>query len=213
MLGTAFTDALDAVVTGALGSAGVGTAPPAVVDGFVTLVEASAKVGGGLKTQQPTAMEQLCTQKLLGLVAAGSEAGGDSELAAARVVVACHALPALLRHCTALLARCVVAEARHADNGGAPLPSQAEYTAAVHALEALAQLRPSAIAIDAAVLDAQQAGRGEGAAAGVLVSVLRASHLQGSPDRAHLLLLYGPLVDALSVRNAHLRGAVAGAYT
>ena len=209
-----YTDALDAVVTGALGSAGVGTAPPAVIDGFIALIEASAKTGESLRVQ-PVSMEELCAQKLLALVAAGSATGtgGDAGLAASRVVVACHALPALLRHCTALLARCVGVEAQHADGRSTRLPSQAEYAAAASTLEALAQLRPSAIAIDAAVLEAQQAGRGEGAAAGMLVSVLRTAQLQGSPDRAHLLLLYGPLVEALSVRNAHLRNAVAGAFT
>ena len=212
LLERTYTDALDAVVAGALGSAGVGTAPPAVVEGFVALVEASAKAGERIKAQ-PVAMEELCTQKLVGLVAAGSGgAGDDSALAAAHVVVACHALPAFIRHCVALLARCVSAEADHADGRGTPLPSQAEYAVTVRALQALAQLRPSAIVIDAAVLDAQQAGRNEGAAAGLLVPVLRASHLPGSPDRAHLLLFYGPLVEGLSVRNAQLRDAIAGSF-
>ena len=204
----AYIDALDAVVHGALGSVGIGRSPPAVVDGFVSLVEASAQVCGSFK-MQAVSMEQLCTQKLAALVAASSGSEGGPGLAAAHlVVVASHALPALLRHCTALLARCVVAEAEHADGRGA-LPSQAQYDASASALETLAQLRPSTIAIDAAVLDARQAGRREAAAAGVLVTALRAAHMQASPDRAHLLLLYGPLVQALAVRNAQLRAAVA----
>ena len=211
LLASAYTDALDAVVNGALGSVGIGTSPPAVVDGFVSLVESSAKFGGSLKAL-PAPMEQMCTQRLLALVSGGSgSSAGDVELEAAHVVVACHALPALLRHASALLARCVVAEAGNADGASTRLPSQAEYAAATFALESLAQLRPCAIAIDAAVLDAQQTGRSEGAAAGVLVPVLRSAHLRGSPDRAHLLLFYGPLVEALSLRNAHLRNAVAGA--
>ena len=210
LLEKVYTEALDAVVNGALGCVGISTAPPAVVDGFVSLVEASANIGGRLR--QPVPTEQMCTQRLLALVTGGSSSSvGDTELAAAHVVVACHALPALLRHSSALLARCVAAEAEHADGSSTRLPSQAEYDSATFALESLAQLRPSAIAIDAAVLDAQQTGRREGAAAGVLVPVLRSSHLHSSPDRAHLLLLYGPLVEALAVRNAHLRDAVAGA--
>ena len=211
LIANAYIDALDAVVNGALGSAGIGTSPPAVVDGFVSLIEASAKCGGSLRAL-PVSMEQMCTQRLLALITSGSgSAAGDAELAAAHVVVACHALPALLRHSSALLARCVVAEAGNADGASARLPSQAEYAAATFALESLAQLRPCAISIDAAVLDAQQSGRSEGAAAGVLVPVLRGAHLRSSLDRAHLLLLYGPLVEALSLRNAHLRNAVAGA--
>ena len=210
LLEKAYTEALDAVVNGALGSVGISTSPPAVIDGFVSLVEASANIGGRLR-RLPASMEQMCTQRLLALVTEGSGAGGDPELAAAHVVVACHALPALLRHSTALLARCVAAEAEHADGTSTSLPSEAEYASATFALESLAQLRPNATVIDAAVLDAQQTGRCEGAAAGVLVPVLRSMHLHSSHDRAHLLLLYGPLVEALSIRNAHLRNAVAGA--
>jgi hypothetical protein len=194
--------ALDALADGALGGAGAAGAPPDVLAGLVALLDAAVVAAPGGSATQAACTHRLanvCTRKLYAL----SSADGQD----ARVAVACLALPTLLAHCTALLSQCAAADA-DAAGPGAP---RAARDAALCALEAVGELRPDARAVDAAAALAVHAGRVEPTFTRALLPALRAARPVARHERAHLLLLYGPLVEALSVRDARLRAAVTGA--
>jgi hypothetical protein len=206
--------ALDALADGALGGIGAVGAPTDVLAGLVTLLDAAAVAAPGGSATQAACTHRLanvCTRKLYALSSAPladsarGHAGADGK--DARLTVACLALPTLLVHCQALLSQCAAADA---DAAGAGAPRAAR-DAALCALEAVGELRPDARAVDAAAARAVQAGRVEPAVTLALLPALRAARPAARHERAHLLLLYGPLVEALGVRDARLRAAVAGA--
>jgi hypothetical protein len=206
--------ALDALADGALGGMGAVGAPTDVLAGLVSLLDAGATAApSGSATQAASTLRlaNVCTRKLYVLasapVAASTRAYDgrvSTDLDGARLAVACLALPTLLLHCQALLAQCTAAEA-DAAGGGVPRPA---CDAALCALEAVGELQPDARAVDAAVQHAERAGRFEAPAMRALLPVLRAVRPGARHNRAHLLLLYGPLVQALALRDARLRGAV-----
>jgi hypothetical protein len=200
--------ALASLIAGSLRGPGAQAAPQTVLEDLVALLQAGAACEAVLPAatpqsedadaqaeQAPQAARQMARCHLAALAGLCEPHAEAAATAAAAHRVASLALPAMLDLVCSLVS---MRSAKEEPNANSALAA---------ALRAMQQLRPSSQAQEAALAWAAEAGRPEAAACRLLRGAKAAPAARH--ELGHLLLLYSPLLEALSSPDAGVREGAA----